>query len=172
MKKSLIYLLGIFSIFFIVSCSNGVDESRIYHNEVPLYSADEKSSTPIIKEVYIVRPDGKDYPNGLMSFIKDQVKNCKEPEVRTMYFQEDIIYLVPLSVLSKDVDVNEKIEKYLKDNGYTLDTSLGIDRLDMTKFSPSKEKDRELYEQVLALGRENNYFQERYYWISYNKNKK
>lgn len=171
MKKFLIFLLGVFSIFFMVSCGGGVDESRIYRNEVPLYSADEKSSTPIIKEIYIVRPDGKDYPNGVMNFIKDQVKNYKETEVKTMYFEEDIIYLVPLSALNKDPDVNEEIEKYLNDNGFSLDTKLGIDRLDMSKFSPSKEKDVKLYKEVLELGKEDNYFQERYYWVAYNKNK-
>ena len=106
-----------------------------------------------------------------MNFIKDQVKNYKETEVKTMYFEEDIIYLVPLSALNKDPDVNEKIEKYLNDNGFSLDTKLGIDRLDMSKFSPSKEKDVKLYKEVLELGKEDNYFQERYYWVAYNKNK-
>ena len=88
MKKLLIYLLGILGVLLLVSCGEGkVDESRIYHIDFPFYDRDG-STKQITVELYVVRPDGKDYPDGLKNFIKNQVKNYKEPLARLYIYKK------------------------------------------------------------------------------------
>ena len=169
MKKLLIYLLGILGVLLLVSCGEGkVDESRIYHIDFPYYDRDG-SKKQITVELYVVRPDGKDYPDGLKNFIKNQVKNYKEPLAKALYLQEDLFYFVPLSVY--DVDVQEEINKYLEDNGYSLEISKGIDSLDISKYRPTRENEQDLYIQLIELGKKDNYFQDRYFLYTYIKNK-
>lgn len=167
MKKFLMVLLSVLTVFVFVACG-GVDEGNILN--IGFRNMDTGKN--LTRKMYVVGVDGKGWPDDVMDFAKKEIKNFKKEESNPIYV-DDVVFLVPLSVLNKDSEVLPKIEEYFIKEGYELNHCEGVydlirrKKLTSNYFKPDTEKDEKLLKEVLELGAADDYFQERYYIIGF-----
>ena len=150
MKKILMVLLSILTVFVFVACG-GVDEGNILN--IGFRNMDTGKN--LTRKMYVVGVDGKGWPDDVMDFAKKEIKNFKKEESNPIYV-DDVVFLVPLSVLNKDSEVLPKIDDLIRRK-----------KLTSNYFKPATEKDEKLLKEVLELGAADDYFQERYYIIGF-----